>query len=108
LISLALVTCNVSPKNKKNCFVEIEVEYAEEHNYLFDQFAEMFDEPEKEPESGINNEEEEEFDEEYEDEDDYAKVEQLIPSKFKNNCAMESVKPSNSLIVHFKKLCKDI
>jgi hypothetical protein len=112
LISFALVACNSSPKDKKSCFVEIEVEYSDEHDNMFNQFSEMFEDSS----SSIENpkiskpevvEEEEEEDEENSEEygDEYTKVDHLIPSEIKNNCAVETIIPSNNLIKNFKKLC---
>lgn len=115
LISFALIACNSSPKDKKSCFVEIEVEYSEEHDNMFNQFSDLFEDSSNSIENPkINAKEEEVVEEEEMEEDDentedsgdeYTKVEHLIPSNIKNNCLVESVTPSNYLIKNFKKLC---
>jgi hypothetical protein len=112
LISFALVACNSSPKNKKSCFVEIEVEYSDEHENMFNQFSDLFEDSSSSIENPniskpvVVEEEEEEEDENSEEYgDEYTKVEDLIPSEIKNNCVVETVTPSNKLIMNFKKLC---
>ena len=103
LISIALSTCK---ETKKNCLVDIEIEYSEDYNIYFDQFAEMFyDEEEKTDENSIPNGEQE-LDDQEESDDEYTKVEQFIPANLKNNCNIESVVYPKNLQTHFKQIRK--
>lgn len=109
LISFALVACNSFPKVKKSCFVEVEVEYSEEHENMFNQFSDMFEDSSISIENPViqNQSEEVEEDDEFveETEDDNAKIEHLIPPQLRNNCVPDSLTPSFNLIKNFKKLC---
>ena len=106
LISFALVSNKISPNNKKSCFVEIEVEYSDEYDYIFNQFPEMFEEQEvNKLENPSIHKEESEY-EEVDDEEEYTKVDHFIPSDIKRGCGIESEKPAETLITHFRKLCK--
>lgn len=114
LVCFALVACRYDPKTK--CFVEVEVEYEEVYDDLFNHFSEMFDDHEKEKdkieklpeETGISNEEEEgDF---IDEDDEYAKVEQLIPEEMKKDCntSADTAQHQEYMFSHFKKISNRI
>ena len=90
-------------ETNKNCLVKIEIEYDEDYESFFDQFAEIeFDEEEKEDTIPTIGEEEILNDDE-EDDDEYPKVDQFIPSNMKN-CKDEIMKSSKIIQHQFKQL----
>ena len=105
LFSIALSACN---ETKKNCLVDVEIEYSEDYNSIFDQFDDMFEDKKEENSPSLNHHEDE-YSEDEEDDDEYTKVEQFIPANIKKNCNIEidSVVPSKHFQFNMKQICKN-
>jgi hypothetical protein len=88
--------------------VEVEVEYDDIYDNVFNQFTEMFDDEDKNKLEKMPNtdESEEEEEVEYVDDEDYASVEQLIPTEMKAGCNAETFEHQKYVTSHFKKLRK--